>query len=298
METQIFWQKPTHLEGEYVVVQDPLAAQHTPKGILSGAKGIITLQAHGEEVKSLAHAADLYTQLARIGLKREGCLLGVGGGTLGDLVGFVAATWLRGVRYALMPTTLLAMVDSSIGGKTAVNLPEGKNLVGAFHKPWAVFIDTDTLGTLPHRAFAAGMAEAIKLSLIREESFLCFLEKNSPFHARHPELLALIRSCVETKTAITTLDPLEKLPASPNSRKALGFGHAIAHAIEHANAYHYYLHGEAVAIGLCSTLEAIIADAKHPEAALLAAWARKEPTAALERVRALLRTTGLPVVLD
>lgn len=180
-------------------------------------------------------------------LDRTSVLWVIGGGVIGDLGGFAAASYLRGIEFIQVPTTLLAMVDSSIGGKTGINLAAGKNLVGAFHHPSRVFIALDSLRTLPPREFAAGMAEVIKYGLLGDAALFGRLEE-SPVTPASADLLAVIRRCCEMKAAIVQAD--ERETAREGGRALLNLGHTFGHAIEQATGYASYLHGEAVAIGL------------------------------------------------
>ena len=182
----------------------------------------------GEASKSLLDARRLLSSLARHKVPRSGAIIALGGGVIGDLAGFVAATYLRGVNFVQMPTTLLAMVDSSVGGKTGVNLPEGKNLVGAFHQPKLVVADLDTLVTLPPREFAAGMAEVIKYGAIRDQALFQRVARGvTPGDA---DLAEIVEKCVSIKARIVENDEFE----TKGERALLNFGHTIGHAIEKA----------------------------------------------------------------
>jgi 3-dehydroquinate synthase len=187
--------------------------------------------------------------LAEQRLDRSGALFAVGGGVIGDLAGFAAAAYLRGIDYYQVPTTLLAMVDSSVGGKTGINLKAGKNLAGAFHQPRGVFIATEMLATLPAREFAAGMAEVIKYGLLGDAGLFGRLEQ-SPLTVASPDLPAVIRRCCAIKARIVEADEREQ--AKAGGRALLNLGHTFGHAIEQATGYGQYLHGEAVAIGLAA----------------------------------------------
>jgi len=200
----------------------------------------------GEKAKSLEVFGRVHDFLAANKINRQGVLWIVGGGVMGDLGGFAAATYLRGIEYVQVPTTLLAMVDSSVGGKTGLNLAAGKNLVGAFHHPRAVYIAPELLQTLPAREFAAGMAEVIKYGLLGDAALFARLEK--PPAAASADLPAIIRRCCEMKAAIVQAD--ERETAAEGGRALLNLGHTFGHAIEQATGYGVYLHGEAVAIGL------------------------------------------------
>jgi 3-dehydroquinate synthase len=232
----------------------------------------------GEQTKSLQTLGRLWDFLAEHRLDRIGALFAVGGGVIGDLGGFAAASYLRGIDFFQVPTTLLAMVDSSVGGKTGINLAAGKNLVGAFHQPRAVFIATGLLGTLPPREFSAGMAEVIKYGLLGDAALFEDLERR-PLAAGSPALPAVIRRCCEIKARIVERDERELAPEG--GRALLNLGHTFAHAIEQASRYGTYLHGEAVAIGLCA-------------AARLSAKLGHLPASDVARVEAVVAAHGLP----
>jgi 3-dehydroquinate synthase len=202
---------------------------------------------NGEESKSVSQLARVWDFLAAEKLDRGGVLYAVGGGVIGDLAGFAAASWLRGIAFVQVPTTLLSMVDSSVGGKTGINIAAGKNLVGAFHQPRSVFIATGLLATLPPREFAAGMAEVIKYGLLGDADLLEQLER-APLRPDSPELAAVVRRCCALKARIVEAD--ERETASEGGRALLNLGHTFGHAIENVAGYGDYLHGEAVAIGL------------------------------------------------
>lgn len=201
----------------------------------------------GERTKSLETFGRVLDFLAANRVNRQGVLWVVGGGVVGDLGGFAAASYLRGIQYVQVPTTLLAMVDSSVGGKTGINLSAGKNLVGAFHHPCAVFIGREFLQTLPAREFAAGMAEVVKYGLLGDAGLFNQLEKD-PLHVRSAALSAIIRRCCQLKADIVRADELEL--AAEGGRALLNLGHTFGHAIEQVTGYTTYLHGEGVAIGL------------------------------------------------
>ena len=208
--------------------------------------GVITLPA-GEQEKNFRRYTEIIHALGAMSANRDATVFALGGGVVGDLAGFAAATWMRGIRLVQIPTTLLAMVDSSVGGKTAIDLPEGKNLVGAFHQPSAVIADTDTLSTLPERELRSGFAEVIKYGAIGDRAFFDWLDKNAQgLLLRDPELLAeaIERSCAH-KAAIVVRDETEQ-----GERMLLNFGHTFAHALEAEQAYGGFRHGEAVAVGM------------------------------------------------
>lgn len=235
----------------------------------------------GEETKSLEETGRVLEFLARAQLDRGSTVFTVGGGVVGDLGGFAAATYLRGVALVQIPTTLLAMVDSSVGGKTGVNLAAGKNLAGAFHQPAAVYMATDFLATLPPREFAAGMAEVIKYGLLGDPELLRQLERE-PLTVRSPALAATIRRCCALKAKIVAAD--ERELARDGGRALLNLGHTFGHAIEQVTAYGTYLHGEAVAIGLSA-------------AARLSQRLGYVTAAETARVEAVIRAHALPVAL-
>ena len=229
-----------------------------------------------EPAKSPATAEKLCRQLVRAGADRRALLVAAGGGVVGDVAGFVAATYLRGVRLVHIPTTLVAQVDSAIGGKTGVNLPEGKNLVGAFYPPQLVLADPETLATLPRREFRSGLYEMIKYGVISDPRLFIFLEKNiERLAAREPGALdfAILR-CIRAKAAVVGRDERES-----GLREMLNFGHTFAHAFETATAYRRYLHGEAVGWGMIA-------------AARLAERAGLFPASQAQRVEDLVHRVG------
>jgi 3-dehydroquinate synthase len=201
----------------------------------------------GEAHKSLATAATVIDKLADLHAGRDATVIALGGGVVGDIAGFAAACYMRGVGFIQVPTTLLAQVDSSVGGKTGVNHPQGKNLIGAFHQPKVVLIDTATLQTLPERELCAGLAEVIKHAAIADIGFFGWLESNmAGLRKRDPGLLAqAIRRSCEIKASVVAADEREQ-----GRRALLNFGHTFAHAIENTLGYGEWLHGEAVAAGM------------------------------------------------
>ncbi len=202
----------------------------------------------GEGQKKLEVAAELYDSLMETGADRRTLVVAVGGGVVGDLAGFVAATFARGIPLLMVPTTLLAMVDSSVGGKVGVNHPRAKNMIGAFHQPIGVFIDVATLNTLPDREFRSGLAEVVKYGVIFDEVFFHYLEQNAAaILRREPAAIQhiVLRSC-ELKAKIVEQDEREET----SIRAQLNYGHTFAHAFETAGGYGTWLHGEAVAAGM------------------------------------------------
>lgn len=205
----------------------------------------------GEASKSLSQAFSLYSSCVRAELDRTSAIVALGGGVVGDLAGFVAATYLRGIAFVQVPTTLLAQVDSSIGGKTGVDLPQGKNLVGAFHQPALVVVDVSTLKTLPRRELVAGLAEVVKYGVIRDEEFLKFVE------VQVGNLLALEPAALERVVEVSCRIKAEVVAADPTEkglRAILNFGHTVGHALEAAYGYRW-LHGECVAVGMVAAAE-------------------------------------------
>ena len=200
----------------------------------------------GEEEKTMDVMMKIIDKALELGLDRKVTFVALGGGVIGDMVGFAAAIYQRGVNFIQIPTTVMAMVDSSVGGKTGVNHPLGKNMVGAFHQPQCVFIDTNTLSTLPDRELQSGIAEVIKYGLIRDADFFEWQEKNmANLLARDSATLryAIKRSC-ENKAEVVKADEKEA-----GVRATLNLGHTFGHAIENGSGYGVWLHGEAVAIG-------------------------------------------------
>jgi 3-dehydroquinate synthase len=214
--------------------------------VRAGFSPVLMTVAAGEKAKSLKSVASCYDQLAAHRLERKSFIVALGGGVVGDLAGFVAATYLRGIPFVQVPTTLLAQVDSSVGGKTGVNLRAGKNLVGAFYQPRLVLCDTDTLKTLPQREFRAGLAEVIKYGIIYDAQLFTAIERGLERILRLDEklLIGIIARCCEIKADVVSQDETET-----GLRAILNFGHTIGHAIENSFGYGKYLHGEAISIG-------------------------------------------------
>ncbi len=229
----------------------------------------------GEAFKTLDTVSGVLDKLVAAGANRDTTLIALGGGVVGDITGFAAACYMRGVAFVQVPTTLLAQVDSSVGGKTGVNHPLGKNLVGAFHQPRIVMIDTATLDTLPDRELSAGLAEIVKAGAIADAEFFAWLESNvAALVARDPKAIAhaVQRSC-EIKAEVVAEDEREA-----GRRAILNFGHTFGHAIEHCQGYGEWLHGEAVAAGMVMAAELSGIDASDTE-----------------RLRALLQRANLPI---
>ncbi len=249
------------------------------------AEGSLVVPA-GERSKSLAAAARLYEGFAQRGLERGRPVIALGGGVVGDLAGFAAATWLRGVPLVLVPTSLLAQVDASIGGKTAVDLPTGKNLVGAFHQPRLVVIDPRVLRTLPRRHLRSGLAEVAKVGFALDAPLVRLLERNAPLWragiaspAAATALRQVLERAVRAKLRIVTKDPREG-----GARALLNYGHTTGHALELLGEYRRWLHGEAVALGM------LVAARLAVRRGILAA-------AVEARQAHLLRALGLPRAL-
>jgi len=233
----------------------------------------------GEEHKNLAWLAFLYDRLIDGRIERRSPLIALGGGVVGDMAGFAAATLQRGVPFVQIPTTLLAQVDASVGGKTAVNHPAGKNLIGAFYQPRLVVIDVETLRSLPKREFVAGLAEVIKYGVILSADLFTLIEEHLPrvLQLDSDLLTFVIKTCCQLKALVVEEDETES-----DYRAILNFGHTLGHAIESTTAYKQFLHGEAVAIGM--------AFATH------LSYKRGLCSATVEqRVRKLLKKAGLPV---
>jgi 3-dehydroquinate synthase len=235
----------------------------------------------GEASKSLRQANRLFEKLPSCGLDRQSFVIALGGGVVGDLAGFVAASYLRGLALIQMPTSLLAQVDSSVGGKTGVNLPQGKNLVGAFYQPKLVLADTDTLGTLPPRELRSGFAEVIKHGAIRDAKFFKWLEREyKRVLVLDPEAVAhVVRRCCEIKAEVVSADEREA-----GLRALLNFGHTVGHAMETLSDYSGLLHGEAISMGMCAGARLSVMRAGLNEAEA-------------KRLCALLAASGLPTRL-
>lgn len=234
----------------------------------------------GEPNKTLEVVAECYDFLIKNHINRKDVLFVIGGGIVGDVGGFVASTYMRGIDYYQVPTTLLSMVDSAIGGKTAINLETGKNLVGTFYQPKGVFIDVNFLKTLPDREFAAGMAEVIKYGLIEDKAFFEELEKEEVINKNYLKIIEWVERCCRIKKEKVEGDPKD----IKGIRSCLNFGHTFGHAIENAAGYGEYLHGEAVSIG-------IMMAARLSE--LLGYVTQKD----IERIKLVLEKYRLPVKL-
>lgn len=236
----------------------------------------------GESTKAFKHLENCCNFLAEVGIDRGGRLFAVGGGVIGDLAGFAAASFFRGIGFYQVPTTLLAMVDSSVGGKTGINLAAGKNLVGAFHQPLSVYADVDSLLTLPAREFNAGMAEVIKHGLLADRELFVTLESGGRLTAASDGLAGVVRRNCAIKSGVVSADEREE--SARGGRALLNLGHTFGHAIEAVAGYGTYLHGEAISIGLVL-------------ACRLSERLGKVPASVPERAAALLARYDLPVEL-
>jgi len=271
------------IRGRHVLVVSnttvaPLYLAALAKG-LDGLHWSSYLLDDGETHKTFANVDNVLDALGQLGATRDACVIALGGGVVGDLAGFAAACWMRGIDFIQVPTTLLAMVDSSVGGKTGVNLPVGKNLAGAFHQPRAVVADTDLLATLPQREYLAGVAEIVKGAAIGDLPFFEWLETNADALARREGAVlveAIARKC-RYKAGVVARDETEQ-----GERALLNLGHTFGHALETAGNYSEILHGEGVAIGMVL-------------AARLSERLGMAPEADTRRLVALLERLGLPV---
>ncbi|MGH8975766.1 MAG: 3-dehydroquinate synthase, partial [Acidimicrobiia bacterium] len=262
-------------------VAERWAAPLTAALAATGAQAELFLMGDGEQAKSLATVEDLCRRFAAWGLLRGDAVVALGGGVVGDTAGFTAAAYHRGVACLQAPTTLLAQVDAAIGGKTGVNLPEGKNLVGAFHQPVGVVADVDTLATLPEREYRAGLGEVAKYAFMGDAGLTARLtspDDAAALLARDPETLVdVVAACAAIKGAVVAADEHERT----GLRATLNYGHTLAHALETAGHYDL-LHGEAVAVGLVFAAE------------LAGALGRLDEEG-VTRTRAMLSALGLPV---
>lgn len=229
-------------------VEDPHANRAAESLAAAGAAIDLLVVEPGEQTKSAESAAWLWRKLLELGTDRKSLVVAVGGGVVGDLAGFVAATFARGLPFFQVPTTLLAQVDSSVGGKVGVNLPGAKNMVGAFWQPAGVLIDTDVLATLPDREYRSGLAEVVKYGVILDAEFFAELEAHvAELDARQSDVLArTIARCCRLKADVVEQDEREET----GLRAVLNYGHTFAHALEAVTGYDAWLHGEAVAVGM------------------------------------------------
>lgn len=265
------------------IITDKNAGKYFAKTIFdslarAGFSPILITVPAGETAKNLRTVEHCYDQLAAHRLERKSFIVALGGGVVGDLAGFVAATYLRGIPFVQIPTTLLAQVDSSVGGKTGVNLRAGKNLVGAFYQPRLVLCDLDTLRTLPEREFRAGLAEVIKYGIIYDARLFAAIERDLVKILKRDQktLAPIVARCCEIKADVVSQDETES-----GLRAILNFGHTIGHAIENSSGYGKILHGEAISIGQ-------VAEAKLSEKIL------GLKTSDVERIESLFLHSGLP----
>jgi 3-dehydroquinate synthase len=266
------------------VITNPTVSKLYLKGVLASltSAGFRTTSVEipdGEEHKNLASLTFIYDRLVEASMDRDCPLIALGGGVIGDLTGFAAATFLRGVPFVQVPTTLLAHVDSSVGGKTGINHPAGKNLIGAFYQPRLVLIDVDTLKTLPPREFLAGLVEVIKYGAILDADLFALVEREiERILSRDADLLRqVVQRCCALKAMVVHRDEREA-----DYRSILNFGHTLGHALESLTEYKRYLHGEAVAIGM-----AFAAKFSH-----VRGYCKQET---MERLVRLLKRVGMPV---
>ena len=249
----------------------------------SASHAELTVFPAGEPSKTLKTVEFLYEKAIELGLDRSSVIVALGGGVVGDVAGFVAATYMRGIDFIQIPTSLLAMVDSSVGGKTGVDMPSGKNLVGAFWQPKVVLIDTNTLATLPEREIKCGLAEVVKYGIIMDEDFFCYLENHTKeLNELDFECFSnVIARCCALKGEVVIADEREE----SGIRATLNYGHTFAHAIEVIRGFENINHGEAVAIGMCMAASLSVADMRLDDAAEL-------------RQENLLRALHLPCSID
>ena len=233
------------------IITDTNVGRHFAKPVYeslvrAGFEPVLITVSAGEKSKRISVVESCYDRLAGHRLERKSFVVALGGGVVGDLAGFVAATYLRGIPFVQVPTTLLAQVDSSVGVKTGVNLKAGKNLVGAFYQPQLVLCDLDTLKTLPEREYISGLAEVIKYGIIYDAELFAQLERDLPKILKRDQkvLAAVITRCCEIKAEIVSKDETES-----GLRSILNFGHTLGHAIENSSGYGNFLHGEAISIG-------------------------------------------------
>ncbi|MGH7426181.1 MAG: 3-dehydroquinate synthase [Candidatus Methylomirabilales bacterium] len=278
--------RPLDLSGRGALITNPVVGQLYGQQVLSSYErtGIaLTLLEvpEGEEFKTLHTAADLYEKLLPLGLDRRSPIVALGGGVIGDLVGYVAATFMRGLPLIQMPTSLLAQVDSSVGGKVGVNLPQAKNMVGAFYQPRFVLSDVSLLSTLPPPEFRAGLAEVVKYGVIADRPFFEWLEDNMTgiLEGREEALIHVVKTSCRIKAAIVEQDEKDE-----GIRGVLNFGHTVGHALEAVTGYGVFRHGEAVAVGMVAAARI---------SCQVGLCSEEVPS----RLQALLQRIGLPTAL-
>ncbi|MDQ7787954.1 MAG: 3-dehydroquinate synthase [Thermodesulfovibrionales bacterium] len=276
--------KAFHLSPKIAIVSNPtvfsLYGERVSDSIRNAGFDLLTVTIpDGEEHKNLVTLQQIYNELLRYRLDRKSAVVALGGGVVGDITGFAASTYMRGIPYVQIPTTLLAQVDSSVGGKTGVDHALGKNMIGAFWQPKLVWIDGDTLKTLPERQLRAGLAEVIKYGVIYDSELFTFIERNKDriMNLDEEALIHIIKRSCEIKAGVVAQDEREA-----GLRAILNYGHTIGHAIETITGYTRFLHGEAVAIGM--HLEARLAE----KLGLI-------PEDQAVRIKNLIESYGLPV---
>ena len=262
-----------------IITDDTVASLHA-KALLdslvaAGFEAHVLTISPGEASKSMATASDLCDRMIGLGLDRKSAVFALGGGVIGDIAGFVASIYYRGIPVVQVPTTIVAQVDSSVGGKTGVNSPQGKNLIGTFHQPRLVITDTATLETLPESTFQEGLAEVIKHAIIADSTMLSLVPPD-----RHGDLSPLIARNVAIKAAIVGMDEFE----TKGTRALLNFGHTIGHAIESVAGYGTLSHGECVGIGMIAALDLSVRLADLPQDQA-------------DRVQAVITACGLPTTI-
>lgn len=282
------WMSSLNLGKKVLVVSNPAIFRHYGERAIASLKSAgfevnsCTIPA-GERYKTLATVQKIYNATLENRLERSSTLVALGGGVIGDMTGFAAATWLRGINFVQVPTTLLAMVDAAIGGKTGVNHPEGKNLIGAFHQPRLVLIDPQVLNTLPVREFRAGIAEVIKYGVIWDADLFAQMEQSDRLdqlrYLKEDLLQAILTRSCQAKADVVSKDEKEA-----GLRAILNYGHTIGHAVESLTGYRVVNHGEAVGIGMVA--------AGHL-AAELQMWQQVDA----DRQNALIKKAGLPTQL-
>lgn len=277
------WER--HVEGRVLIVTDETVAElylaRVKKSLGDHRQVTELVLPAGEEHKTIASWQAIIDALVTHRAQRDATVIALGGGVIGDMAGFGAACYMRGIRVVQIPTTLLAQVDAAVGGKTGVNHPSGKNLIGAFHQPTAVVADADVLTSLGDRDYRAGLAEVVKYGAIRDARFFAWLETNAEaLSARLPETLVdAVHESVRNKGEVVAADVHEA-----GERAILNFGHTFAHALETATEYRRYRHGEAVSIGMVL-------------AAKLSEYLGLAPAGTRDRIESLLDKLGLPVTL-
>jgi 3-dehydroquinate synthase len=261
---------------ERIAVLHPASMRGTAEAVAASRPGVHLLEVpEGEAQKDVKVAAHCWERLGALGFTRSDAIVGVGGGATTDLAGFVAATWLRGVAVVHVPTTLLGMVDAAVGGKTGINTPAGKNLVGAFHPPTAVLADLDALETLPRRDYIAGLAEVVKVGFTHDPAILDLIERSDATTPQGPHTRELVERAIAVKAQVVGEDLTEQ-----GRREHLNYGHTLGHAIENIEDYRWP-HGEAVSVGLVFAAE-------------LSRLAAGLDDATADRHRQVLEHVGLP----